>query len=261
MLVTGIYLWWPQRKPLLPQSSAGGRIAWRQWHAFVGIALSVMSAVILTTGLTWSKYAGDQVKWLRDISGQAPPRIPASFQSTVQPQAQMLTWQAAWEAAQRAAPEVSMQLMAPQNMQGVWRANQMDRSQPTLRFDLLLDAYSGAPLYYSGWEDQTAFGKATAIGIPFHRGEFGVWNQALLLLFGVGVVFCIVSGWAMYFKRRAKGMLGFPKLAAGAWKSIHPGALVATALMFVCMPLLALSSAVVLCLEGIGWLRQRGRHA
>ena len=49
-------------------------------------------------------------------------------------------------------------------------------------------------MYYSGWSEQTAFGKATAIGIPFHSGEFGLWNQALLLVFGVGAVFGIVTG-------------------------------------------------------------------
>ena len=256
MLVTGIYLWWPQRKPTLPQSSARGRVAWKQWHAFVGVALSVMSAVILTTGLTWSKYAGDQVKWLRDMSGQAPPRISASIQSEAV-QAPVLSWQEAWQAARREAPDVSMQLMPPKGVQGVWRANQMDKSQPEKRFDLLLDAYSGQRLYYSDWSEQTAFGKATAIGIPFHRGEFGLWNQALLLVFGVGVVFSIVTGWVMYFKRRVHGYTGMPVLAAGAWKSVHPGALVATLGMFALMPLLALSSAVVLALEGFWWWRAK----
>jgi hypothetical protein len=47
-------------------------------------------------------------------------------------------------------------------------------------------------------------------------------------------------------------------LAAGAWKSVHPGALVATLGMFVLMPLLTLSSAVVLALEGFWWWRARG---
>lgn len=258
MLVTGVYLWWPQRKNTLPQSNVKERAAWKQWHVFVGIALSAMSAVILTTGLTWSKYSGDQVKWLRDITGQASPRIPSSIQSS-QPEGMMLSWQAAWDAAKREAPDVSMQLMPPKGVQGVWRANQMDKSQPAKRFDLLIDAYTGQRLYYSGWSEQTAFGKATAIGIPFHRGEFGLWNQLLLLVFGVGVVFSIITGWVMYFKRRAKGYKGLPVLARDAWKSVHPIAYIATLAMFALMPLLALSSALVLVLEGFcSW---RERHA
>jgi uncharacterized iron-regulated membrane protein len=262
MLVTGVYLWWPQGKQgvlqaALPQSSARGRVAWKQWHAFTGVALSVMSAVILTTGLTWSKYAGDQVRLARDLTNQGSPRIPATIKSTVPATGAPLTWQAAHEALRGEAPDISMQVMAPKGPDGVWRANQMDKGQPERRFDLLLDAYTGQRLYYSGWDKQTAFGKATAIGIPFHRGEFGWWNQALLFIFGLGVIFSIVSGWVMYFKRRAKGLAAMPALVPGAWKSASPYAVLGAVVMFVAMPLLALSAALVAVVELGGWWFKR----
>jgi uncharacterized iron-regulated membrane protein len=114
---------------------------------------------------------------------------------------------------------------------------------------LLLDAYSGERLYFSGWAEQTVFGKATAIGIPFHRGEFGVWNQALLFVFGVGVVFSIVSGWVMYFKRRKQGLRGMPVVMKGAWGSMPIGAWLGAVFMLVSMPLLAISAAVVFVFE------------
>jgi uncharacterized iron-regulated membrane protein len=53
---------------------------------------------------------------------------------------------------------------------------------------LVLNAYDGSVLYRVGWERQTAFGKATAVGIPFHRGELGIWNQVLLFVFAAGVL-------------------------------------------------------------------------
>ena len=252
MLVTGVFLWWPAAgQPALPQASAKGRVAWKQWHAFLGVSLGLMSAVILTTGLTWSHYAGSQVKWARDVTGQTPPRIPAKFQSSLPPQgqAQALSWQQALQAIRQHAPQVSMQIMAPTGPAGVWRANQMDRGDPSKRFDLLVDAYSGAQLYYSGWDQQTVFGKATGIGIPFHRGEFGWWNQALLFLFGAGVVFSIVSGWVMYFQRRARGLSGLPALLPGAWKSVSPWAALGGLVMLLALPLLAASAALVLLLE------------
>ncbi len=262
MLVTGVVLWWPRaNQAVLPQRNAGGRVAWKQWHAFLGVALSVMSAVILTTGLTWSKVSGGQIKWARDATHQAPPRIPARLaQSAVASSAHsspQLTWEAALQAIRREAPDVSMQIMPPKGPAGVWRANQMDKGQPDKRFDLLLNAYSGQRLYFSGWDEQTAFGKATAIGIPFHRGEFGVWNQALLVIFGLGVLFSIVSGWEMYFKRRSKGMAGLPRLVPGAWKSVSPMAVGATLAMVVSMPLLAVSGAVVAAIEAVLWWRAK----
>ncbi len=259
MLITGIYLWWPVAgQSGLPQKNAKGRIAWRQWHSFIGVALGLISFVILTTGLTWSQNAGNQIKWARDAAGQAPPRIPSHFKSSVTEGAKPLSWEQAVTAVRRQAPEVSMMVMAPKGPDGVWRANQMDRGDPTKRFDLLLDAYSGEKLYYSGWSEQTAFGKATAIGIPFHRAEFGIWNQVLLFVFGVGILFSLVSGWVMFFKRRKSGTSIFPALLPGAWLSVSPWAIVGGALMLLAMPVLAMSSAPVALIEiWLGWRRNQ----
>jgi uncharacterized iron-regulated membrane protein len=254
MLVTGVFLWWPASgQSVLPEKDAKGRTAWRQWHAFIGVALGLISFVILVTGLTWSQNAGSQIKWARDATGQTPPRIPAKFKSSPAEGAKPLTWEQALTAIRREAPEVSIMMMAPKGPEGVWRANQMDRGDPTKRFDLLLDAYSGEKLFYSGWAEQTVFGKATAIGIPFHRGEFGVWNQILLFVFGVSILFSVVSGWMMFFKRRHAGSASkspiWPALLPGAWRSVSPWAYLGGALMLVAMPVLAISAVPVAAIE------------
>jgi uncharacterized iron-regulated membrane protein len=250
MLLTGVVLWWPRAgQAALPQPGKQGRAAWRQWHAFAGVALAILSLVMVATGLTWSKYAGDQVRALRDISGQAPPRLPRHLHSAPVAGAQPLAWQAAWQRARALAPDVAMQLTPPTGPHGVWLASATDRAQPGKRFDLALDAYSGQRMAYSGWDHQTAFGQATAVGIPFHRGEFGLWNQALLLLFAVGMLFSMLSGWAMFFKRRRAGLPSLPRLLPGAWRAVPPGAIVLGVALCVLMPLLAISACVVLVLE------------
>jgi uncharacterized iron-regulated membrane protein len=247
MLLSGIALWWPSpTQKALPQAGARGRIAWKQWHAFLGVALSVLTLTILATGLTWSKYAGEQIRAARDATGQAPPRAPANLESGHYETG--LTWQAAWDIARRTAPDVAMQLTPPRTMHGVWRAVSADPSRPTRKFEMVLDAADGEKLYFAGWDQQTAFGKATAIGIPFHRGEFGWWNQALLLLFGVGVLFSLISGWVMYFKRRQSGTFGLPRLAHGWWTAAAAPAAAAVALCLL-MPMLAVATVVVLLIE------------
>jgi uncharacterized iron-regulated membrane protein len=259
MLLTGVYLWWPRLgQSGLPQASAKGRLAWRQWHAFVGVALGLISFVILTTGLTWSERAGGQIKWARDATGQTPPRIPAGFKSTLAEGANPLTWEQAVQAIQRDAPQVSMMVMAPKGPDGVWRANQMDKGDPTKRFDMLVDAYSGQKLYYSGWSEQTAFGKATAIGIPFHRGEFGVWNQVVLFVFGAGILFSLVTGWVMVCKRCAAGSGIWPSILPGAWRSVSPWAWLGGAFILLSMPVLAISAVPVALFEAFtSWRKQR----
>jgi uncharacterized iron-regulated membrane protein len=251
MLITGIFLWWPERgQPVLPSRGSTGRPAWRQWHALVGIALSLVSFTMLSTGLTWSRFAGNQVRWARDAAGQTPPRIPASFHSSAADGAKVISWEQAWQAIQAEAPRVATQIMPPMGREGVWRANHLEkRGEPTKSFDLLLDAYSGRPLYFSGWDQQTAFGKATAIGIPFHRGEFGIWNQVVLVLFGAGVLFSLVSGWVMFFKRWRRGRPVMPPVMPEAWRSVRLWAWPAAAAMFFAMPLLAASAVPIALYE------------
>jgi uncharacterized iron-regulated membrane protein len=250
MLVTGVALWWPRAGQRgLPQAGARGRKAWRQWHSFLGVALGLISAVILTTGLTWSEQAGKQIRVLRDLSGQGPAPAPGHLMSAPAQGVPALGWQGAWDAARREAPAVAMQLTAPTMPHGVWRATAIDRSLPLRRFDLALDAFSGARLYYAGWDGDTAFGKATNVGIPFHRGEFGWWNQALLLVFGLGIVFSIVSGWVMFFKRRKRGVAWLPPLLPGAWRAASPVAWLTALGMCALMPLLAASAALPVVVE------------
>ena len=253
MLLTGIVLWWPgSGQAGLPVRGATGRTAWRQWHAFLGVALSLISLAMLTTGLTWSRVAGGQIRWARDAAGQTPPRIPATFASVVPNGGRMMDWEQARQAVAAQAPDAVTQLMPPAGPTGYWRANQLEKTgQPTSGFDLLLDAYSGAPLYRSGWAEQTAFGKATAIGIPFHRGEYGLWNQALLVLFGAGVLFSLVSGWTMFFKRWKRGQPIFPPSMPGAWRHVRLWSWPVGAVLLLAMPLLAATALPVALLEAV----------
>lgn len=68
-----------------------------------------------------------------------------------------------------------------------------ERSALTLRFEAALNAYSGAVLHRYCWEQQPLLGLLTTAGIPFHRGELGWWNRALLIGFGVAIQFSIGS--------------------------------------------------------------------
>ena len=55
MLLTGVYLWWPRPgQPGMPRAGQRGRALWRQWHAFLGVLLGVLSLAIILTGITWS---------------------------------------------------------------------------------------------------------------------------------------------------------------------------------------------------------------
>ena len=261
MLLTGVWLWWPRTgQAALPRAGARGRNGWKQWHAFLGVLLSVLSLAMVLTGITWSKYAGNQVRAVRDWAGQASPQVPAHLHSmpTGGPQ---LGYQQAWQRVQALVPGVPVALTPPRGPHGFWRVASSDRPHPANRFDLVLNAYDGRVLYQAGWEAQTAFGKATAVGIPFHRGELGVWNQVLLFVFAASVIFSTVSGWVMFFKRRRAGQVGLPKLLPGAWRAAPLWSVVLGIGLCALMPLLALSTMVLVIVEIVlGRVRVPAQH-
>lgn len=260
MLLTGVYLWWPRGgQHALPQTGLNGRVGWRQWHAFSGVLLSVIALVILTTGLTWSRQAGQQIKAAADWMGQGSPQAPKDLRTQAQPGQALLGWQQVWENTQAQAPDVSYQITPPKHTNEPWRIANFDRSQPTKRFTMLMDGHSGQALYYHGWESFTAFNKATAIGIPFHRGEFGWWNQALLLVFGLGVLWWLVSGWVMFFKRNRQGVLGLPRVMPGALRQVPVMAWLTACVLLVGMPVWAWSVGAVILAEA--WLAWRSPQA
>jgi len=63
------------------------------------------------------------------------------------------------------------------------------------------------------------------------------------------VLFSLVSGWAMFFKRRRAGLMGLPPLKQGAWASMPLVAWVSAGILFMLMPLLAYSAVVVALIE------------
>jgi uncharacterized iron-regulated membrane protein len=254
MLLTGVYLWWPRAGLAagLPRAGTRGRTRWRRWHGFLGVLLAVLSLAMVLTGITWSRYGGAQVRMLRDAAGQAGAQPPAHLHSMPQARPQ-LDYQQAWDrtCALRGAASgaCGAQLTPPRGPHGVWRAGAADLRHPMARFDLVLNAYDGQVLYAADWRQQTAFGKATAVGIPFHRGELGVWNQVLLLVFAAGILFSLLSGWVMFFKRRRAGGPGLPPLLPGAWRAAPPAAVVIGVALCALLPLLALSAGVVIAIE------------
>lgn len=226
LFATGLVMWWPRSqahgsdgwRALLPRWGRG-RATWRDLHAVIAIALGLVLTIVLVTGLTWAEHSGKRFRDMQRSLLQDAPRAPKGLKSTGT-EGPQLSWQGAYEAARSRAPDIAMQLTPPAGKHSVWRAENFDRSQPTARFSLALDARSGAALFATGWRDFPALAQATAVGIPFHRGEFGVWNQMLLALAALAAVFSVVSGLAMWWLRRPRGKVAAPTLPARTLKAV-----------------------------------------
>jgi len=258
LFASGLVLWWPRSqadggrgwKALIPRGGHG-RATWRDWHATVAIALGLVLAVVLVTGLTWSRHSGERFRVMQQTLGQESTKVPKDLVSAPG-DGPLQSWQAVWNRARAQAPDIAMSISAPKGPAGVWRADNFDRSQPTQRFTLALDARTGATLFSSGWDEQPLLAQATGVGIPFHRGEFGVWNQALLAFAALAAVFSVVSGLVMWWKRRPKGRVAAPPLGVAQLRQAPVWLWAVLALLGWAMPLFGWSLVVLVALEATG---------
>lgn len=76
-----------------------------------------------------------------------------------------------------------------------------------------IDQYTGKPLIDMRYADYGPLGRWLEWGINVHLGqEFGVPNQAVLVIACLGIVLLCVSACVMWWKRRPAGGLGVPPL-------------------------------------------------
>lgn len=108
------------------------------------------------------------------------------------------------------APGYSVSL--PRDAAGVYTASvyPADLSQQRV---IHLDQYSGKPLIDMRYADYGALGRWLEWSINVHLGqEFGVPNQAVLLIACLAIVLLCASAGAMWWKRRPAGGLGVPPM-------------------------------------------------
>ena len=186
----------------------------------------------------------------------ALPRF-ASATTRSRPQAQTnggepipaLSWQQAPDIVRAAAPKQSLIISSPLNPVAVCRVRAATAGSPSTSFDVAIDAFSSEALKRIDWNQQTVWGSATTVGIPLHRGGFGGWNEALLALFGAGVLFSLITGWIMVWKRKRAGLAALPRLRDRAWRAAPWPLWVITPAMMWLMPLFLVTSPLVAVIE------------
>lgn len=246
MLVTGVWLW------ALGPTVSQHKSRLKRWHIGMGLGFAAFTVVMTATGLTWSEYAGQQVRTLVKATGQSAPKIPDKLHSAESSAGQTLWgWNDALAKTRQLAGPVEILLIPPGPGHNYWLAIGSNPAEPTHRFDLALDASDGQILYRSTWANQTLFGKATAIGIPFHRGEFGLWNQLLLMAFGGFVLFALGSAWTLQFGRRKRNGVWFNPSAEALHRVLPKSFMAAWLMTSALLPLSLPLGGVVLLLDRI----------
>jgi uncharacterized iron-regulated membrane protein len=217
MLITGIYLWWPQawrwsgvllpRMHLYRKNSNSTRAFWRDWHAIPSLVNVIFVAFIIFSGLPWSAFWGQQFAKL----GEVIPWAEASPNFKSHPDLQQLSQHANHKPAEQAMSWVVQQIdkpvvqhhnhrdieklvvhlqklptdiygsgvriFYPENAQDVFVVNYVP-DKAQGQISLYVDPSSGELLNSVDWKDYSPVAKAVEWGVMTHVGrQYGTLNQ------------------------------------------------------------------------------------
>ena len=294
LLASGIYLWWPRAientKPLMKiRWGRGGRIRWRDLHALTGVAIAVVLICYILSGLTWSRYWGEN--WRALSSTVAPstsidaPSTPAKM-GDYDRLGRRIAWAAADDpvyASQPAGPIAARmpfadidriardEHMVPgyaiippsdstQNGETTYGSYTVVNRWPQKLAEqrtLYLDQFTGATITNATAAQDGALSRLTSLGIAMHMGsEFGVLTRISATLACLGVLTSVLTGFLMWWKRRPAGRTGLPGPASGATRADTPkrarvAVYVSGVVLGVLYPVFGVSLIVALAVEAV----------
>lgn len=292
LAATGIYLWWPRAiergKPRLAiRWKKGGRLRWRDLHATTGILLSVVLICYIVSGLTWSRYWGEN--W-RAVAATVTPATEVDAPSTPAKVGDFdrLGRRVAW--ADKNDPVYASDGAAAKPL-GFNDIDQIAKSENMIpgysimppsdstedgkttygsytvvnhwpqklseQRTLYLDQFSGKTITNATADQDGALSRITSWGVDMHMGtQYGLLTRILATTMCLGLLTSILTAIAMWWKRRPTGTAGLPGRSSETSRSATPrGAVVAIGViataLAVLYPSFGVSLLVVLIAESI----------
>ncbi|MFJ8307999.1 MULTISPECIES: PepSY-associated TM helix domain-containing protein [unclassified Streptomyces] len=281
----GVLLWVGRRRRtrlLRPERGATGRRRTLSWHGSVGLWAAVGLVLLSATGLTWSRYAGENIAELKDRVGGATPTVAAAtsggagggghehHEGMVMPPAapSTLSLDQVAETARAQGVRASIQISLPSQGKG-FVVRERDSEFPVHLDSVAIDPADGRVMDVLRFSDYPLLAKLTRFGIDAHMGLFlGLANQLALAALAVALMALIVWGYRMWWQRRpTKGSafgVGRPQ-PRGAWRKVPVPVLLGlaapAALVGWFVPLLGISLLAFLAVDVLLGLRGRVRRA
>ncbi len=221
----GGWLWWEQRRRSKQKSQTKRGVA-RRNHYRIG-AIAVPGLLFLTlTGLTWSKFSGENLSLLRQRLNWLTPKpdksLPVDATGTgADPLSQVDT---VLNSAREAGLSGDISASFPSSGDA-WVVQELRQAWRLETDTLVLDG-AGVVIRDLPFSDWPVVAKLTAWLIQLHMGTlFGVINQLVLGAIGVSILAIIFFGYRMCFlrgsgtkssrllPRNSRGQVGKPELA------------------------------------------------
>ncbi|MFE2844282.1 PepSY-associated TM helix domain-containing protein [Streptomyces scopuliridis] len=293
----GVLLWVgrtraSKRALLTPERGATGRRRTLSLHGSLGLWAVTGLVLLSATGLTWSKYAGENIGSIQDQLGGATPAVSAALEGGTggaggghegheghesmpgmedMPGMEGMAGgdvgiDLAVVAARQAGLDGPVSVTLPTEGTGYVVA-QIDKQFPVRLDSVAVDPANGMVMDELRFADYPLLAKLTRFGIDAHMGLFlGVTNQLALAALALSLILIICWGYRMWWLRRPtkdRRLSAGRAIPRGAWRKVPLTVLLplaaAVALIGWFLPLLGISLLVFLALDGLLALRARAR--
>lgn len=282
VVVGGLALWIGRRRTrraalVVPDRKASGRRKTLSWHGSVGVWIAIGLVGLSATGLTWSKYAGENIGELKDGLGGATPAVSAKVggapaadaggehaghgtadgaQAAPPTPADAIGIDGAVAAARAAGVTESLRITLPAKGKG-YVLKEQDKQVPVHLDAVSVDPADGRVMDELRFADHPLAAQLTRFGIDLHMGlTFGLANQLALAALAVLVMFMVVWGYRMWWLRRPtkdRTLSVGRAQPRGAWRKLPVAVLLplaaATAVVGWFLPLLGISLLVFLAVD------------
>lgn len=277
--------------------SAGGRSRNLNWHGALGIWIAVGLVMLSATGLTWSRYAGENVAQLRTSLNWTTPSLntdltkaptapsggghghghstPTTGTDSAVTAQNVERLDAVLAAARGAGVVDAVEVSIPPSEHTAFTVTEVRRAWQVSPNSAAVDGATGAVTEVSWFADWPLAAKLTTWGIALHMGLlFGLTSQLALAALAVALVVVIVRGYVMWWQRRPRNRsrrgerrgggyrVGRPPVR-GAWRRVPVGAgvvgVVAVGVAGWFLPLLGIPLLVFLVFDSATgvWSRYR----
>ena len=243
----GLMLWIGHRRRthklnrlLLPDRDAPKRRRTLSWHGAVGVWIILGLLVLSASGLSWSRFAGDNISTLRtEMSWTKPgltvdsPDPHAGHHGAGTPATQPAAtgdpagFTEVYRTAREAGLVGPMVISAPDAEGAAWKVAENARGYPSHYDAIAVDPHTFAITDRVDFAQWPFMAKMTTWAISAHMGLFGLINQVILVLLGIGLITVIVRGYLMWWRRRPGPGTLATSPRRGALGSLRPGEAIA----------------------------------
>ncbi|WP_030156205.1 PepSY-associated TM helix domain-containing protein [Streptomyces sp. NRRL S-244] len=280
----GLALWIGRRRSrkallVLPDRAATGRRKTLSWHGTVGLWAVVGLVGLSATGLTWSKYAGENIGKLQDGLGGATPSVSAALapgsdagsdahaghtghtmpdgtEMPAIPATADIGVDKAVAAARAAGVTHELRVTLPAKGKG-YVIKEQDKQLPVHLDSVAVDPADGRIMDELRFADYPVLAQLTRFGIDLHMGKtFGLANQIALGALAVAVMFLVFWGYRMWWLRRPtkdRALSAGRAQPRGAWRKVPLTMLLplaaVTAVVGWFVPLLGISLVAFLAVD------------